>query len=140
MRDRRIVPYNLRLKATARTLRRDSAPAERKLWYEFLRELPEKFTRQKPLGGYVVDFYCSRLRLVSLNLEVVRFTNAEVMDDFEGVCLRIRQTIAKKTYPPARLRLAAPLDRGAAERSPSGHSAEGSPPSARTRRSSAPRR
>ena len=97
MRDRRIVPYNLRLKATARTLRRDSTPAERKLWYEFLRELPEKFTRQKPLGGYVVDFYCSRLRLVSLNLEVVRFTNAEVMDDFEGVCLRIRQTIAKKT-------------------------------------------
>ena len=118
MRDRRIVPYNLRLKATARTLRRDSTPAERKLWYEFLRELPEKFTRQKPLGGYVVDFYCSRLRLVveidgdshfteagqasdavrtarlaSLHLRVLRFTNAEVLRAFEGVRWRIREVI-----------------------------------------------
>ena len=121
MRDRRIVPYNLHLKEPSRTLRRDSTPAERKLWYEFLRELPEKFTRQKPLGAYVADFYCSRLRLVievdgdshftearraydakrtamleRLNLEVLRFTNPDVRDDFEGVCLRIRETIAKK--------------------------------------------
>jgi very-short-patch-repair endonuclease len=123
MRDPRILPYNLRLKAASRTLRRDSTPAERKLWYEFLRDLPDKFTRQKPLGGYVVDFYCSRLQLVveidgdshftelgeahdavrtavlgSLNLQVLRFTNAEVMKDFEGVCCRVRQVIeAKKT-------------------------------------------
>ena len=122
MRDRRIVPYNLSLKATARTLRRGSTPAERKLWYEFLRDLPEKFTRQKPLGGYIADFYCSRLRLVieidgdshfteggqaydaarsatlaRLNLEVLRFTNAEVMGDFEGVCSRIQQATAEKT-------------------------------------------
>jgi very-short-patch-repair endonuclease len=117
-----IVPYNLRLRAPSRTLRRDSTPAERKLWYEFLRELPEKFTRQKPLGGYVADFYCSRLRLIieidgdthfteagqaydatrtamlaRLNLRVLRFTNAEVMREFEGVCSRIRQAIAEKT-------------------------------------------
>ena len=121
MRDRRIVPYNLRLRAPSRTLRRDSTPAERKLWYEFLRELPEKFTRQKPLGAYIADFYCSRLQLAieidgdghfteagktydaartamlgRLNIEVLRFTNAEVMDDFEGVCFRIRQAVAKK--------------------------------------------
>lgn len=122
MRDRRIVSYNLRLRAAARALRRDSTPAERKLWYEFLRDLPEKFTRQKPLCGYVVDFYCSRLRLIieidgeshfteagqahdvtrttildRLHLEVMRFTNAEVMGDFEGVCLRIQTAIAEKT-------------------------------------------
>jgi very-short-patch-repair endonuclease len=121
MRDRRILPYNLRLKAAARTLRRDATPAERKLWYEFLRELPEKFTRQKPLGEYVADFYCSRLRLVieidgdthfsatgqaydtartgmleRLKLEVLRFTNAEVIGDFEGVCSRIRQILREK--------------------------------------------
>ena len=59
MRDRRILPYNIRLEAASRALRRDSTPAERKLWYEFLRDLPDKFTRQKPLGGYVVDLYWS---------------------------------------------------------------------------------
>src|SRR3954447_18548892 len=64
MRDSRIVPYNLRLKTPARTLRRDATPAERKLWFEYLSYLPEKFTRQKPLGPYIADFYCSRLRLV----------------------------------------------------------------------------
>ncbi len=121
MRDRRIVPYNLRLKAPSRTLRRQSTPAERKLWFEFLRDLPEKFTRQKPLGSYVVDFYCSRLRLVVevdgdshftadgeaqdakrtaalavLGLRVIRFTNAEVMHQFEAVCASIEQALAER--------------------------------------------
>ena len=121
MRDRRIVPYNLRLKARARTLRRDSTPAERKLWFEFLSYLPEKFTRQKPLGRYVADFYCSRLRLVieidgdshfaargeahdaqrtavlnALNLRVIRFTNLEVREQFEGVCARIQKALAEQ--------------------------------------------
>jgi very-short-patch-repair endonuclease len=45
-------------------LRPDATPAERKLWFEFLSYRPEKFTRQKPLGPYIADFYCSRLRLV----------------------------------------------------------------------------
>jgi len=44
----------------AQTLRRDPTPAEKKLWYEFLRDLPQKFTRQKPLGQYVADFYFPR--------------------------------------------------------------------------------
>ena len=101
MRDRRIVPYNQRLKGAARTLRRDSTPAERKLWYEFLRDLSEKFTRQKPLGGYVVDFQVSdavrTAMLAGLDLQVLRFTNAEVVRDFEGVCCRIREVIEAKT-------------------------------------------
>jgi very-short-patch-repair endonuclease len=99
-------------------LRRDSTPAERKLWYEFLRERPEKFTRQKPLGSYGADFYCSRHRLVveldgdshfieraqrydstrtralrALGVRVIRFTNAEVMDSFEGVCMEIQRVL-----------------------------------------------
>ncbi len=28
---------------------------ERHLWYDFLREYPEKFTRQKVLGKYITD-------------------------------------------------------------------------------------
>jgi very-short-patch-repair endonuclease len=111
MKDPRLVPYNLRLRGRSRTLRRDPTPAERRLWFEFLRDLPDKFTRQKPLGSYIADFYCSRARLVieidgdshftaagqeldarrtaalaTLNLRIIRFTNAEVMQQFEGVC------------------------------------------------------
>ena len=121
MRDRRLVPYRLQLKASSRTLRRDPTPAERKLWFEFLRGLPHKFTRQKPLGSYIVDFYCSRARLVieidgdshftgrseaydakrsaalaALNVRVIRFTNEEVMKCFEGVCSRIEQALAEQ--------------------------------------------
>ena len=29
---------------------------ERKLWYEFLREYPVRFLRQKVIGQYIVDF------------------------------------------------------------------------------------
>ena len=118
MRDPRITPYNLRLKNASRTLRRDATPAERKLWFEFLSFLPEKFTRQKPLGSYIADFYCSRLRLVieidgdshftatgeardaertaalaALNVRVVRFTNLEVREHFEAVCARIQEAL-----------------------------------------------
>ncbi len=36
---------------------------ERKLWYTFLRYLPMKFVRQKPLGQYIIDFYCHEAKL-----------------------------------------------------------------------------
>ena|SRR6266540_4297147 len=121
MRDHRLVPYNMRLKTPSRTLRRNATPAERKLWFEFLSYLPEKFTRQKPLGPYIADFYCSRLRLVieidgdshfsdegdrydlertaalsALNIRVLRFTNLEVREQFEAVCSRIQKTLAEQ--------------------------------------------
>jgi very-short-patch-repair endonuclease len=69
MRDRRLVPYCVRLKRPARELRGNLTVAERKLWYEFLRYLPQKFTRQKPLGSYIADF--SDL-LKGLGLRVIR--------------------------------------------------------------------
>ena len=121
MRDPRIIPYNLRLKTPSRTLRREATPAERKLWFEFLSYLPEKFTRQKPLGSYVADFYCSSARLVieidgdshftsdgaandaqrtavlaALGVRVIRFTNLEVREQFEAVCMRIQKVLAEK--------------------------------------------
>jgi very-short-patch-repair endonuclease len=111
----RYIPYRARfLRPRARSLRRDPTPAERKLWYEFLRDLPEKFTRQKPLGTYIADFYCSAHRLVveldgdshyqpsalaydtlrtdalaRAGARVIRFTNEDVMERFEAVCLEI---------------------------------------------------
>ena len=107
----RFIPYRRDLKPHSQALRRDPSPAERKLWYEFLRTLPTKFTRQKPLGHYIADFYCASERLVievdgdshfsergeqydetrtaqlqAMGVRVVRVTNLEVMQDFEGVC------------------------------------------------------
>jgi len=120
MRDRRIVPYRLQLKNPSRRLRREPTPAERKLWFEFLRDLPQKFSRQKPLGTYIADFYCSRSRLVievdgdshftttgvmhdeartaalaAFGLRVIRFTNTEVMQQFEAVCERIERELVE---------------------------------------------
>lgn len=67
-----------------------------------------KFLRQKPIDNYIVDFYCSELRLVieidgdchaesveydvirtsvleSLRLTVVRYSNDEVLGNIAGV-------------------------------------------------------
>ena len=99
-------------------MRREPTPAERKLWFEFLRDLPVKFTRQKPLGRYIADFYCASRMLVievdgdshytdkaqrydetrtaeleALGARVMRFTNTEVMQDFENVCATINKAI-----------------------------------------------
>jgi very-short-patch-repair endonuclease len=84
----------------------------------FLRELPVRFSRQKPIGDYIADFYCaSRLLVIEVDgdshftpsgerydarrtaaleakgLRVPRFTNLEVMEQFEGVCVRIRDVL-----------------------------------------------
>jgi len=112
------VPYRRALKARAQSLRRDPTPAERKLWFEFLRDLPVRFTRQKPLGHYIADFYCaSRLLVIEVDgdshfsdrgaktdaertaaletqgIRVIRVTNLEVMQQFEGVCLKIHEAL-----------------------------------------------
>lgn len=112
----RFISYRRVLKLRSRSLRRDSTPAERKLWFEFLREQPEKFTRQKPLGCHIADFYCSAHRLVvevdgdshfsdrqrddlrtaalaALGVRVIRFTNEDVMQRFEGVCMEIQRVL-----------------------------------------------
>jgi very-short-patch-repair endonuclease len=50
---RRFIPYRRDLKRRSQGLRRDPTRAERRLWYEFLRDLPEKFTRQTvPVAGW----------------------------------------------------------------------------------------
>ena len=47
----------------ARTLRSNATPEERKMW-ELLSRYRPKFTRQLPIGPYVVDFACRRAKLV----------------------------------------------------------------------------
>ena len=114
----RFLPYRTRLTPRARQLRRDATSAERKLWHELLRSLPEKFTRQKPLGAYIVDFYCASKCLAieidgdshfdvdaeryderrtgaigQLGVRIVRFTNEEVFNNFDGVCGKMLEAL-----------------------------------------------
>ena len=37
---------------------------EKHLWYDFLRTYPIRFLRQKVLGRYIADFYCTEAKLV----------------------------------------------------------------------------
>jgi very-short-patch-repair endonuclease len=128
------IRYRKDLKSRGRRLRRDQTPAERKLWYVYLCDHPFKFTRQKPLGQYIADFYCARSllaveldgdshfsveaekrdamrtqQLARLGIRIVRFKNSEVMEQFEGVCMRIEDALRAnepedlsqlKTNPP----------------------------------------
>ena len=48
----------------ARKLRREMTKEERRLWYDFLRQYPIRFYRQKVLGKYIADFYCAAAKLV----------------------------------------------------------------------------
>ena len=116
-------PYQHHLKPYTQENRRHPTPEERKLWYNFLRNHPFQFRRQKSFGCYIVDFYCSSAKLVieidgsqhfsdegkvwdenrtaylnSLGLQVIRFTNKQVNEEFEGVCVMIDATIEKAVY------------------------------------------
>ena len=99
-------------KKAAQELRKNATKEERRLWYEFLKEHPLHFHRQKILGCYIVDFYCPAAKLVieldgsqhyeeqgilydrqrtdyltkDRGLRVLRFTNLEICSDFEAVC------------------------------------------------------
>lgn len=64
--EQRWVQCNPKLKQIARTLRNNMTLSEILLWKELKgKQLPGyDFHRQKPVGEYVVDFYCPCLKLV----------------------------------------------------------------------------
>ena len=103
--------HNKLLVPFARKLRKDMTKEERHLWYDFLGSYPVRFSRQKVLGKYIVDFYSAEAKLViELNgaqhfekenmardaertaflegygLRVLRIPNNEVNRNFTGVC------------------------------------------------------
>ena len=110
----------------AKTLRKNMTPWERKLWYQYLRGYPVRFQRQKPIGPYIVDFYCAKARLVieldgsghfesdqieadrkrtkelsSMNLFVYRIPNPEIDRNFPGVCEAIDALVRERTRQPS---------------------------------------
>ena len=103
--------HNKQLVPFAKQLRREMTKEERHLWYDYLRTYPVRFLRQKVLGKYIVDFYCAEAKLVieldgsqhyeeqgqeydrmrteyleHLGIRVLRFSNADIKQNFRGVC------------------------------------------------------
>ena len=60
------IHYNPKLKPLSRKLRNNSTLSEILLWEELntKKMLGYKFLRQKPVGNYIVDFFCNKLKLV----------------------------------------------------------------------------
>lgn len=102
---------NTDLTTNARTLRKNMTKEERHLRYDFLKNYPVRFLRQKVIDEYIVDFYCHSARLIveldgsqhyekkglkkdkirterieRRNLTVIRIPNNEITGNFEGVC------------------------------------------------------
>lgn len=108
------LPYNPQLNDRAKEMRKQMPRAEKKLWFDFLKDHKHKFLRQRIIDNYIVDFYCRELNLVieldgdshyedwmqeydnertelleSYGLRVIRCTNDEVYNNFERVCEKI---------------------------------------------------
>ena len=62
---RQIIPYNPILKELAKKLRQNMTFTEVKLWNELKngKMLGYDFDRQRPIGNFIVDFYCKDLLL-----------------------------------------------------------------------------
>lgn len=103
--------HNTNLTENAKKLRKNMTKEERHLWYDFLRDYPVRFLRQKVIDQYIVDFYCHEARLIieldgsqhyeeqgtikdrirterieQRNLTVIRIPNNEIFQNFRGVC------------------------------------------------------
>ena len=112
--------YHPQAQRHAKELRRDMTPQERHLWYDFLRAAPARFSRQRPLGRYIVDFLCASAKLVveldgsqhcepealardeartraleGMGYRVLRFSNRDVDQRFREVCECIARAIAE---------------------------------------------
>ena len=59
-----MIPYNKKLVANARVLRKNMTPEEKRLWYDFLKRLPLNVRRQHNIENYIVDFYIAKKKIV----------------------------------------------------------------------------
>ncbi len=128
--------YNPKLKELARQLRNNSTKSEIKLWGHLKGKQLNgyDFHRQKPIDNYIIDFFCSKLkiaieldgythgfeevfqkdkvkmqRLNELGITVLRFKDEDVSNNIEGVLENIKDLLQRKNTP---LNPLSPLLRG----------------------------
>ena len=113
--------HNSDLTNVARMLRKNMTKQEKKLWYDFLSKYPVRFLKQKVIDNYIVDFYCSKARLIieldgsqhytdsglikdrirtekleDRNLEVIRIPNRDIDKHFFEICEYLDNYIQQK--------------------------------------------
>jgi very-short-patch-repair endonuclease len=104
----------------ARIMRKNPTDAEKKLWSLLrLKQLDgHRFRRQAPIGLYIVDFFCPEARLIievdggqhgtakeydearttwlsQQGHRVIRFWNNDILQNPDGVLLRLREALDK---------------------------------------------
>lgn len=109
---------NPKLTEFSKSLRKNMTKEERRLWYDFLKNLPNTVNRQKVIGDYIVDFYCASAKIAieldgsqhyeeegkcrdrrrdeylkGLGITVLRYSNLDINRNFEGVCADILSRI-----------------------------------------------
>ena len=115
--------YSKHLKQRSRELRSNSTLAEVLLWNHLKqgKMLGYQFMRQKPIHHFIVDFYCSRLKLVieidgeshrlrfgkdqqrqeyleQMNIQVLRFNDLDVKKDMRKVLSSIEGWIRQHRH------------------------------------------
>jgi len=112
--------YNKNLKTLGRNLRSNLTDAEKLLWSKIRRKQIKnhQFFRQKPIGKYIIDFYCKEAGLVieidggqhyensniikdrereeylkNLGLKIIRFTNLDILKNIDNVIASIYREI-----------------------------------------------
>ena len=111
-----MVQYKKKLKNISRTLRKNMTDTEKFLWYRIRKGQCKnyQFYRQRPIGNYIVDFYCPKGKIIleldggqhytpegtkrdikrddyfkKLGLKVLRFSDREILENIEGVLEKI---------------------------------------------------
>ena len=115
--------HNKKIVPLAKELRKSMTKEEKHLWYDYLREYPIRFIRQKVIGKYIVDFYCARARIIieldgsqhhedkgiekdvsrteflkQYGLKVIRISNLDINKNFEGVCMFIDNEVMQSLH------------------------------------------
>ena len=108
----------------AKELRKNMTKEERHLWYDYLRTYPIRFSRQKVIGRYILDFYCAQAKIAveldgshhfqdleilrdekrtqylsEYNIQVIRIPNDAVSGNFRGVCEYIDEAVKQSLRP-----------------------------------------
>ena len=117
--------YNKALKPYAQKLRREMTPEEKRLWYQFLNQLPCRAKRQQIIRTFIVDFYIPSAKIVieidgsqhfeqeaqtkdherdaaleQLGILVLRYSNSDINLRFRDVCMDILLHIHERTQIP----------------------------------------
>lgn len=110
--------YDKKLKSRADELRKNMTQQEWNLWYFYLKGHRLKWYRQRIIDRFIVDFYCHAAKLVieidgkqhyteqgiaydmertqvlqGYGLRVLRYTNQQLVDNFQEVCWDIEKNL-----------------------------------------------